>query len=86
MFGLDQGSESNRDQEEKSGEKGNTWQQIGNIAKYFNISFEDILWKHSWANLMMYSLSIPKNKKKKDDDIVGDINLSNPNDLSKMLG
>jgi len=35
---------------------------------------------------MMYSLSIPKSKKKKDDDVDGVIDLSNPDDMMEFLG
>ena len=66
MYGLCDRDEHNGDHEESEGHEKNPWRVIGAIVKYFRFSVDDILWKHSFANLVMLMSSIPKLGKDKD--------------------
>ena len=45
------------------------WGLVGGVVKYFRFSIHEILWEISFANVMLYSASIPKfNREGGDED------------------
>lgn len=51
------------------------WQTVGSLIKYFRFTRDQVLWEISWANLMLYSATIPtyETDKKGDDGPVQQI-------------
>jgi len=46
---------------------------------------EDILWKYSWANLMMLMASIPTYKKKESDGKEGGIEITDSDEFERLM-
>lgn len=38
--------------------------------KYFRVSYEEILWKRSWRNLVMLSATIPSYGDEKEEEVI----------------
>ena len=80
MFHLDKKTGPNRDGE-RPGEFVNPWEVIGGLIKYFRLSWDEILWERSWANITMLMLSIPKHEDKHNDDAIEITDISEFGDL-----
>lgn len=59
------------------GDRVNYWRVIGGIIKYFRLSWEEIVWGRSFANIIMLLESIPPLKDDKE--------IEGPEDLKGLI-